>query len=142
MNHPLFFSKDNKQEEFPFQEDLEGKSSSPEQLQHKFDQWKTERERIRQLFSERKLQEARKPMIDQLSCFIQALYWANKRRVDNLVQWQDTVASLPVKPVNTVERLEMIFNRPAHFTAWIQLNELFSEMEKKVAGYSRFPRQE
>ncbi|RXY98760.1 YpoC family protein [Fictibacillus sp. S7] len=148
MNHPLFFGKDNNRAEVPFREDIEAISFphqwplSPEQLQNKFDQWKTEGERIRQLFSERKPQEARGPMIRQLSCFIQALYWSNKRRVDDLVQWHDTVPSLPVKPVNIVERLEMIINRPAHFTAWIQLNELFSELEKKVATHSRFPHKE
>ncbi|MDN4522850.1 YpoC family protein [Fictibacillus fluitans] len=148
MNHPLFFGRDTKRDKGCFREDIVALSFrdapplSPEKLKQKLDGWKTEGEKIRQLFSERKPHEASGPLIDQLSCFIQALFWCNNSWVHDLVHWQNTVDNLPVRPVNAVERLELIFTRPSHFTAWIQLNELFSELEKKAASHLRAPRME
>ncbi|MGG1573861.1 YpoC family protein [Fictibacillus sp. NRS-1165] len=147
MRHPLFFCEKEQQEEegadVPFLEELlfyNGRESSPLEngrIDSKFEQWETKSQTIRAFFSERNRTEARKPMIFQLSCFLQALMWCNGEAAGKLLGWKEAVGKLAVKPVNSEERLAMIFSQPDHYQSFIQLNEMFLELKKKFAAHRR-----
>ncbi|MCK6257478.1 hypothetical protein LCY76_12845 [Fictibacillus sp. KIGAM418] len=146
MRHPLFFGNEEQLKEgdadVPFLEELlfyngMGSSPHPQQkqgIEAKFMKWEAASSVIRSFFSERNRKEARNPMIFQLSCFLQALMWCNGQPAGNLLGWKEEIQSLDIKPVNVIERLEMICSEPDHYHSYIQLNELFQELQKKVAA--------
>lgn len=59
--------------------------------------------------------------------FIASVHWLNGKPVSSL---KPDLDQLSIKPVNSGERLQFIQQNPLQFHAFIQLKELFSELEK------------
>ncbi|WP_238583574.1 YpoC family protein [Anoxybacteroides amylolyticum] len=95
-----------------------------------FKLWYEERERLESCFAKRDRTSAREPMIRGISYFLVCLHWLNGKRVERVKEWEKEIATLAVKPVNAIERLQFIFARPDLYHSFIQLSELFSETEK------------
>jgi hypothetical protein len=97
-----------------------------------FKEWKEACPLIASYFKQRDRKKARKPMIFQLSRFLQVLHLVNGKSIcDEIIHWDSSVGELEHMPVNAVERLSFIFEQPDHYQSYIQLCELFSEWEKK-----------
>ncbi|RFU65506.1 YpoC family protein [Peribacillus glennii] len=95
-----------------------------------FAQWEGIKQRAGLFFSERKADDARLYMIDGLSLFMSALFWLHNQPV-SLNKWKTSIATFPFKPVNTADRLSFILSRPGLYHSFIQLGQLFVELEKQ-----------
>ncbi|PLS16317.1 hypothetical protein CVD28_17760 [Bacillus sp. M6-12] len=95
-----------------------------------FAKWKTLSLEAGLLFAERNTKEAAGPMIEGLAIFISALFWMNGYPV-TLSDWQGRLSGFDFKPVNAVERLEFVMNRPLLYHSYKQLTELMIELEKQ-----------
>lgn len=77
---------------------------------------------------------SRKPnkdlLIKLLSLFIICLFWLNKQPVKSLDIKGMEIDKLLRKPVNCEERLIFILKKPTQYHAFIQLEQLFIELEK------------
>lgn len=82
------------------------------------------------LFSDRNRKEAKEQMIWSISYFLDVLFWANGKAVKSLRDIEDGIANLSVKPINARERLGFVMASPGQYHSYVQLNELFIEMEK------------
>lgn len=100
----------------------------PELLRH----WKSIDGECEKLFSNRKTKLTLEPMKEGIALFFVMLYWIHNKPV-MLQDWDHIVAELSIKPVNLVERLTFIIQRPTTYHAFVQLNELFLELEKHYA---------
>ena len=100
----------------------------PELLRH----WKSIDGKCEKLFSNRETKLTREPMKEGIALFFTVLYWIHHKPVV-LQDWNHIVDELSIKPVNLVERLTFIIQRPASYHAFVQLNELFRELEKHYA---------
>jgi hypothetical protein len=152
FHHPLFYST-NSQEltiQFPrsFSEGLKIKPflydlleasqkslyqpwKQPEKyLPDVLNQWNEYKMLLEQLFEMRNRKDARKPMIHSISLLLDFLCWMNRMPVTQINNL-DFVENLEVKPMNIRERLEFMLNRPDLFHSFIQLCELFVEVEKQ-----------
>ncbi|MBM7604387.1 hypothetical protein JOC75_002390 [Metabacillus crassostreae] len=80
---------------------------------------------------------SRKPnkdlLIKLLSLFIISLFWLNKQPVKSLDIKGMEIDKLLRKPVNCEERLTFILKKPTQYHAFIQLEQLFIELEKIYA---------
>ncbi|PLT34906.1 YpoC family protein [Bacillus sp. V5-8f] len=94
-----------------------------------FSHWKRINQKAGLLFSDRKAEDACIYMIEGLSLFFSALFWLNNKPV-SLKNWEAAIESFPFKPVNTSDRLSFIFFRPGLYHSYVQLAELFAELEK------------
>ena len=92
-------------------------------------EWKKINEECQKLFSERKTKQALKPMKEGIALFFTFLFWIHNQPVQ-LKGWEEQVKKLSIQPVNLVERLTFIIQRPALYHSYIQLSELFRELEK------------
>lgn len=95
-------------------------------------EWKKINEECQMLFSERKTKQALEPMKEGIALFLTFLYWIHDEPVQ-LKGWEEQVKKLSIQPVNLVERLTFIIQRPALYHSYIQLSELFRELEKHYA---------
>lgn len=92
-------------------------------------EWKKIKTECQTLFSERKTKQTLEPMKEGIALFFTFIYWIHNRPVE-LREWNQIVDVLPIKPVNLVERLAFIIQRPALYHSFVQLSELFHEVEK------------
>lgn len=90
-------------------------------------EWETVKVELHEKFSKRKGTEVEHPMKQAIGLFIEVLYWCNGYPSLSLSKEDD---KLKIKPVNLQERLHFIFSYPNKYHSYIQLTELFSEMEK------------
>lgn len=78
--------------------------------------------------------KSRKPnkflLINLLSLFLISLFWINKQPVKNVNIESMEINKLLRKPVNCKERLNFIMQKPTQYHAFIQLEQLFLELEK------------
>ncbi|MFX3622784.1 MAG: YpoC family protein [Ectobacillus sp.] len=95
--------------------------------------WKQHNGKIAHLFRERKRTEAKEPMVRYAAHFLSALYWMNDSRISSLEHMQEELEKLPVKPVNIAERIGFILEQPGHYHSFIQLSQLYEELEKLFA---------
>ncbi|MFD3446074.1 YpoC family protein [Microbacteriaceae bacterium 4G12] len=95
-----------------------------------FQMWKQEKEKIALLFRERKRKEARQPMIQFIAHLISVLHWMNGTPVVTLHSIKEELECLALKPVNVSERMTFIMEQPDHYHSFIQLSELYEEVEK------------
>lgn len=98
-----------------------------------FTLWRNDREEIATYFKLRQKSKAAEAMSFLTSVFLDALFWLNERPIKNLTQWEEEVSGLSAQPVNALERLQFIINGPGHYHSFIQLNELYQELEKVYA---------
>ncbi|WAA13731.1 YpoC family protein [Fervidibacillus halotolerans] len=109
---------------------LEGEKALKEILK----QWEENKRVLEPLFKRRETEEVKKVMIASIALFLQYLFWSNEQPV-NLNVLKDQVNQLKVKPINAMERLGFIMNRPMLHHSYIQLKELFVEQEKAYYKY-------
>ncbi|RZT22599.1 MULTISPECIES: YpoC family protein [Fictibacillus] len=104
-----------------------------EQLTEIFKEWKEKSPFIAECFKKRDRNKAKEPMIYFFHQFLKALFFGNRKMVDEQVflKWKENVKKLNGLPVNAIERLSFIEEQPDHYQSFIQLSELFSEWEKK-----------
>lgn len=95
-------------------------------------EWKKIDTDCQKLFSERKAKQALKPMKEGIALFFTLMFWIHHQPVQ-LHDWEQKVKEFPIKPVNLVERLTFIVERPTLYHSFIQLGELFHELEKHYA---------
>ncbi|WP_428908902.1 YpoC family protein [Niallia sp. Krafla_26] len=92
-----------------------------------FSEWNHLKMELQEGFTKRDLSRTEIPMKKGIELFLKALYWSNLQSVnDNM----DSMDRLTVKPINIRERLAYIIKTPNKFHSFIQLSELFVEMEK------------
>ncbi|CAM4102348.1 GTPase [Bacillus manliponensis] len=95
--------------------------------------WKEEKTAIGTLFRNRNRKAARQPIIHFAAHILSIVHWLNETPVINIKQLEDHVKELQVKPVNFTERYVYIIEHPDHYHAFIQLVQLYEEMEKLYA---------
>ena len=91
--------------------------------------WKNKHEDIATLFRNRKKQEAEGPMI-LLQHLLSIVYWLNEQPVHSLNKIEDFTSELEVQPVNFIERYSFIIKKPNNYHSYIQLAQLYIEIEK------------
>ncbi|WP_338470059.1 hypothetical protein R4Z10_14775 [Niallia sp. XMNu-256] len=92
-----------------------------------FSQWQETKKELQAGFSKRDSSKTEMPMKKGIDLFLKALYWSNRQPVDSEVQDTD---GLKIKPVNIGERLKYILQNSNKYHSFVQLSELFVEMEK------------
>ncbi|MEN1935369.1 YpoC family protein [Paenibacillus sp. 102] len=97
------------------------------------DIWKEKKEDISIFFRDRKRKEARNPMIHFAAHFLSILYWLNGQPVPGLKNMKDKADELQIKPINFIERYSFIKEQPNHYHSYIQLEQLYVEIEKLYA---------
>ncbi len=96
-----------------------------------FERWKVEKEHIAKAFSQRSRRAARPKMIVGIGWLITLVFWVNGKKVERLTHLKDDLSLFPIQPVNMNERLSFITENPDHYQSFIQLAQLFCELEKK-----------
>ncbi|MBM6644721.1 YpoC family protein [Bacillus sp. RIT 809] len=92
--------------------------------------WKSKHEEIATLFRNRKKQEAEGPMILFAAHVLSVIYWLNEQPVYSLNGMQVNTNKLEVQPVNFMERYSFIIKKPSNYHSYIQLAQLYIEIEK------------
>ncbi|WP_349407538.1 YpoC family protein [Pseudalkalibacillus sp. SCS-8] len=147
FHHPLFFNEAFTKEreiddikelasipfllDFKFQQKKAGLVVTNELIDHLFRLWRSEKEKIAASFKNRDRHAAKPAMIKGIGWFITILFWINGQRVARLTHLVEDCSSLPDQPFNLKERLIFILENPDHYLAYIQLTELYDELEKK-----------
>lgn len=93
--------------------------------------WKETKQEIALLLRQRKRGEARGPMIHFTAHFLSILHWMNGVRVSSLQNVEQSMCHLQVKPINAGERILFILEGPDHYHSFIQLSQLYEEVEKQ-----------
>jgi len=101
------------------------------QLSNSFNLWYQEKEEIARLFKMRDKKAAAEPMNRQIENFLDVLFKINKKLKSSSEALLDDIDDLSIKPINCKERLSFLFERPAHYHSFIQLAELYEELEKQ-----------
>jgi len=145
FQHPLFFATDTVDIEtlqpfpmmmkhVPFYYDMTNEEKPWQQKERAlpavFQLWEEEKRELAPLFAKRQAKQAKDGIIRGVGYFLCALYWLNERPVENVCCWEEEVLSLPLRPLNVVDRLSFIFARPSLHHSFIQLDELFIELTK------------
>ncbi|AKR34513.1 MULTISPECIES: YpoC family protein [Bacillus] len=92
--------------------------------------WKNKHEDIAILFRNRNKQEAEGPMILFAAHLLSVVYWLNEQPVHSLNEIQINTNKLKVQPVNFMERYSFIIKKPSNYHSYIQLAQLYIEIEK------------
>ncbi|WP_338789338.1 YpoC family protein [Metabacillus sp. FJAT-53654] len=94
-------------------------------------QWKMLEPDLQISYAKRKPNlEVESVSIQSISLFLLALFWANNTPIKSLNVKEMMVSELKLKPVNCEERLLFILNKPTGYHSFIQLQQLFAELEK------------
>lgn len=157
LTHPLFFSEDtvfvNREERlqwkgdaeyirFPYEvlyyQNIEG--SRPWEEPHEaivwmFTEWRKISGKSAQCFAERNLQEALPFMKAGISLFLTCIFWMNNHPV-RLKELEEQMDKLINQPLNLKERASFILLRPNHYSSYIQLKELMTEIEKQYYKFA------
>ncbi|MGP4082883.1 YpoC family protein [Pseudalkalibacillus sp. R45] len=96
-----------------------------------FRRWREGKEEISNMFSQRNRQAARPKMIAGIGWFISLIYWTNKKKVKRLTHLKEELSLMEIQPVNLYERLSFLMENPDHYQSFIQLSQLYDELEKK-----------
>ncbi|MGG0303966.1 YpoC family protein [Bacillus albus] len=92
--------------------------------------WKSKHEDIATLFRNRNKLEAEGPMILFAAHLLSIVYWLNEQPVHSLNEMEDYTSKLEVQPVNFMERYSFIIKKPNNYHSYIQLAQLYIEIEK------------
>ncbi|HDR6316240.1 GTPase [Bacillus cereus] len=92
--------------------------------------WKSKYEDIATLFRNRNKQEAEGPMILFAAHLLSIVYWLNEQPVHSLNEMEAYTSKLEVQPVNFMERYSFIIKKPNNYHSYIQLAQLYIEIEK------------
>ncbi|MDM5154171.1 GTPase [Bacillus sp. DX1.1] len=94
------------------------------------DVWKAKKEDISILFRNRKRKEAKEPMIQFAAHLVSILHWLNGQLVPGMKEIEKEIEKLKIKPVNFRERYLFITAQPDHYHSFIQITQLYEEIEK------------
>lgn len=72
----------------------------------------------------------KKSLLKCISLFIVGLHWVNRRSVQTIRVNSMRINTMQFKPVNCEERLQFIVDNPFQYHAFVQLEQLFEELEK------------
>ncbi len=100
-------------------------------LEEIFKQWCDERDKIATTFRERNKQATLEPMKKQIANFLDALFEMNNLQINSDDKVIEQIDKLEVKPINSKERLTFMIDSPNHYHSFIQLSQLFEELEKQ-----------
>ncbi|PEA55802.1 GTPase [Bacillus pseudomycoides] len=92
--------------------------------------WKVKKEEISTLFRNRNRKEAKAPMVQFAGHLLSILHWMNGIPVTSLQNMSEEIERLEKKPVNFLERFSFIMDKPDHYHSFIQLTQLYEEVEK------------
>lgn len=92
--------------------------------------WKVKKEEISAFFRNRNRKEAKAPMVQFAGHLLSILHWMNGIPVTSLQNMSEQFDRLEKKPVNFLERFSFIMDKPDHYHSFIQLTQLFEEVEK------------
>ncbi|MDG4656134.1 GTPase [Ectobacillus antri] len=95
--------------------------------------WKANKPSISHLFKERKRDAAQPLMVHYTAHYLSSLYWLNGLYVRTPQLAILNINTLLNKPINIEERFAFIINRPGHYHSFIQLIQLYEELEKLFA---------
>ena len=96
-----------------------------------FKQWKELKPQLQKGFAQRKSsKDNESALIHALSLFIVCLFWINETYVKGLHVKNMMISDLILKPVNCEERLAFVINKPTQYHPFVQLQQLFDELEK------------
>jgi hypothetical protein len=102
-----------------------------EYVPYLFDAWKIIREKLLPYFDTRKARGDKELMLKGMICMITCFYWIEGCR-SGTYDWNElSNKDFKVAPINWKERAEFILQKPNQYPAFIQLDELFTEMEKQ-----------
>jgi len=105
-----------------------------EAVEWMFTKWRKISVECAQSFAERR-EDVLPFMKEGICLFFTCLFWVNDRPV-NLKNWQEQMDSLPNHPLNIKERAAFILLRPDHYSSYIQLKELMTEVEKQYYKFA------
>ncbi|HHW35906.1 MAG TPA: hypothetical protein GXX18_01175 [Bacillales bacterium] len=100
-------------------------------LEEVFNQWYREKDGIAKFFRERNKQAALEPMKKQIANFLDGLFEINNLQINSKDKITVQVDKLEIKPINSKDRLSFMIESPNHYHSFIQLTELFEELEKQ-----------
>lgn len=97
------------------------------------EEWLVVKKELNLLFDKRDKKNALEPMMKGIKIFEQFLFLSNERELTakETTNNEEIILSFTWKPVNVIERLRFIHNRPNSFHSFIQLTELINEQEKQ-----------
>lgn len=96
-----------------------------------FKQWKELKPQLQEGFTQRKSSmQNESALIHALSLFIVCLFWTNETYVKGLHVEDMMISDLILRPVNCEERLSFVINKPTQYHSFVQLQQLFDELEK------------
>lgn len=98
----------------------------PKLLEH----WKEIKDEIGECFKRRDRNGALHPMVLSLGHLISALFWINSIPVPSLSNLTEEIKKLPYKPINAEERIGFLLDQPNQYHSYVQLGELYQELEK------------
>lgn len=95
--------------------------------------WKEKQEEIGGYFQSRNTQLTKEPMLKFTDIFVECLFFLNHLKAEDFEDKIEEIKKLKRKPLNVEERLAFIIQSPSHYHSYIQLKELYVEIEKLVA---------
>jgi hypothetical protein len=96
-----------------------------------FKQWKELKSQLQEGFTQRKSSTHNESaLIHALSLFIVCLFWTNETHVKGLHVKNMMISDLILKPVNCEERLAFVIDKTTQYHSFVQLQQLFDELEK------------
>ena len=140
LYHPLFFIDTEEPKDFFPDENVYYKSSD---MKHRLYPWNTTDESVKDLisqwhdpnfiichnFKQRQKDMIQRKMVKALSLFMKLLIWSNGSPV-TLNNLKKDLGNLSIKPINIVDRLSFIMEKPSLYPSFLQLSELFVEQHK------------
>ncbi|WP_377802107.1 YpoC family protein [Bacillus benzoevorans] len=91
------------------------------------DEWEKVKDELHGRFSKREQNDVPELMKKGIALFYEMIFWCNKGSVEFS---REELEQLDLKPINAVERLSFITSRPSNYHSYVQLTELFIELEK------------
>lgn len=95
--------------------------------------WKKNRVELSNLFHNKQYELAVGPMKTCLDDFTKSLYIVNNEQWNEHKSIEFDIHNFRYKPFNVIERVRFIKDHPKQYHCYIQLNELFKEIEKIYA---------
>lgn len=99
-------------------------------IQSGFYSWKKSVEELEAMFQARNTNESAALLEYGLSLFIELLHLTNELTISSE---EVNFGDLKIKPINVEERIKFILSRPGSYHSFMQLTELFKELEKLYA---------
>ncbi len=90
-------------------------------------EWEKLKAELHEKYTAREKNSVPEMMKTGIAFFYELLFWCNHKPVDLN---KDQLTDLMIKPINTAERLAFITSRAANYHSYVQLGELFIELQK------------